>query len=326
MSVDVGYGYTKGLASGRAVSFPSVVRPAQTADIGVGARPRGYMVSVRRDGEADLYEVGELALVMGGRRSWETRAASRPDYAILALTAMRLAGAAGGVDLGVGLPLELYLSREEREALKARLTGLEGFVSVDDAPEAVIRVDRVRVFPQGAAAYSAAVAGEPALVRGTVGVVDVGYRTTDYLVMVPRGEGAIPDRSRLGSVQVGVGEAFEAVAKAVGRERATMLSSAAVERAVLTRTPLRLWGETVDLAAALQREYDRLGQEVAEHLRRVWEDALPDMAALLVCGGGGVALYPRLAELTPVARLVPEPVTANAAGYSVLLAQAEAVR
>jgi hypothetical protein len=55
-------------------------------------------------------------------------------------------------------------------------------------------------------------------------------------------------------------------------------------------------------------------------LQRVWEDVLPAMGALLVCGGGGQALYPQLARLTPSARVVAAPVTANAAGYASLMA------
>ena len=321
-SVDVGYGYTKAAAQdGRTLVFPSVVRAMTGPEPGFGQKLDGYRLSVQGSGgTAESFAVGELALVLGSQRTWETRAASRADYATLVLCALRLLGATGGVDLAVGLPMRFFLNREEREALASRLGGLGAMVAVDDLPSAAVRVERVRVFPQGAAAYTAAVGAEPALVRQMVGLVDVGYRTTDYLVMVPKGEGAIPDRELLGSVQIGVGSAYEAVARTLGQDRQVLLRAVDVERAAVTRKPLVVWGEEAAVGDALAREFGRIGDEVVSHLQRVWEDVLPAMGALLVCGGGGQALYSQLARLSPSARVVAAPVTANAAGYASLMA------
>jgi hypothetical protein len=77
------------------------------------------------------------------------------------------------VQLGVGLPLNWYGSQKDAFALAPALTG-----SVTVGSQALV-VEQVQVFPQAVGAL-VSIADSP--VTDVIGLVDIGYRTVDYLI------------------------------------------------------------------------------------------------------------------------------------------------
>lgn len=326
VGVDVGFGFTKAvLPDGRSVSFPSVAVPVpgrgELAGTVGGGQVR-HLVRVQRDGGGDgerLMLVGDAGLAAGGTRTWDA-GGDRRDYAVLVLTAAALLGAAGGaIDLAVGLPLSAFLQPDARRALRDRLQGVGAWVSMDGADAARVDVRGVRVYPQAAGAYFAAMMADPELAGQRVGVLDVGYRTTDYLMMIPTGAGGVmPDESRSGTVDAGIGQVYEAAGTMLSSRGATVTPEA-VEQAVRTGRALTVSGRPAeDLPIVLDVAAERVAGEVSDRLRRAWSRDLGLLDCLLVAGGGGQALYPHLQALTPVARLLDAPAMANARGFVAL--------
>ncbi|MGE5590177.1 MAG: hypothetical protein ACM3ZA_06115, partial [Bacillota bacterium] len=184
-----------------------------------------------------------------------------------------------------------------------------------------VQIGQVRVLPQGLGAYAAYAVSTPSdLAAGRpVGVVDVGYRTTDYLLLQPGTRGAVPDEARSGSIDAGIGQAYESVRAALQRETGLMIPAGVVEQALAGNGSLPIRGQEYPLHALFSEAARGVAGRITAELRRAWADRLDFLRAILLAGGGGAALAPYLA--LPAGRVVPDAVFANAQGFLVLAQQ-----
>ena len=321
LSVDVGYGYVKAVSpTGHRVSWPTTIRrrPAAAGYAALGEAD-GHRVRVLRPGETAQveYQVGEA-----GRRAWAADAADRAGYDVQVLAAARLLGA-GDVDLLLGLPLALWTQPPQRKALREALEGLDARVGVDRNPDAEVALRSVRVLPQGAGAFQWALRQDHTLAHRPVGLIDVGYRTTDYLVMRRGDAGLMPDESACGSADVGAGQVYERVRTALTDEFGVLIPEGAVEDAIAHYAgQMFLQGREVDAAVRVRDAMGVLAAEVTEEIRRAWGDRLPLLGAVLLSGGGGDAVAPFLSDLHPLIRPMPDAMWANALGFLAMVGTA----
>ncbi len=332
VSIDVGYGFTKALADngGRQV-FPSAVSLARgTGDLAaaLGGAAQRHRMSVQVGHELPQgYLVGSAALAAGATRSWAIDGSGRDDYPLLVLAALASVGAEGPVDLALGLPLSVYLSRDERRALRDRVTGLAARVSWDGHDARPVAVSSVKVLPQAAGAYySALVGADGARLAGQmVGIVDTGYHTTDYMLLSP-GEGglSVPDEARSGSLDAGMAQVIDAVRSYVSSQTGIPFvpPEGMVETTMRNGGHLTARGRSLDLRPAYGETLQSLAGRVATELQRAWGDHLDYLAALLVAGGGGAEIAPHLG--LPGVRVVGDAMYANAAGFLQMLGSASA--
>lgn len=321
-AVDVGFGYTKAVSEdGRSVSFPSAVLRESAGESALtqtfGPRESDHRVEIRTDPDAPptRYRIGQDALAMGGTRTWETSAAERADYGLLTLAALRLVGCVGPARVAVGVPLSLYQSKTSRESLRLRLQGTDAWVQADQAPPARITLEEVTVLPQAAGAFLAEVSQSPEIGRRLCGVVDVGFRTTDFLLLRPTKSGPVPEMALSGSLNQGVGELYDQVARTLGEQRAALLNSARIEHYAALGLPYILDGEEVPLERLLTAEGRNLAETIRTRVQRAWGEVWRDMGLVLVTGGGGARLWPHLEGMHPLARLTGDPAMANARGF-----------
>ncbi len=320
VAVDVGYGDLKAVAeSGARCTWQSTAqeRPDAAKRLGgvLGGSADGHLVSVGRQGVTTHYRVGG-----GGRRAWAATAAERAGYEVHVLTAVQLLGAEGQVDVVVGLPLALWFQPSQRQALADRLRGLSAQVTVDRRPAATVTIRSVRVLPQGAGAFQWALSRDPGLADRPTGLLDCGYRTTDYLLMRRADRGLAPDEAACGSVDAGVGVAYERVRQALGDESGVLVPEGAVEDALRHyRGRMFLCGQEVDVAPRVRDALRAVAGEIADELRRAWTDRLGTLGAVLLAGGGGEALAPHLRALHPLTGMVPDAAFSNALGFLSML-------
>lgn len=320
VAVDVGYGFTKVRAedTGRTVFASTLSRVTGTGDglRVVGAGRDGHVLNIlRTGGQSESWQVGSVS----GSRSWQTDASQREGYDVLLLAALALAGVEGELDVGVGVPVTLFLQKDQRRALRDRLLGLEAWVAVDGQDAHRVHVAGVKVWPQAAGAVVQAMREDPTLAERPLGLVDVGFRTTDFIVMRKMGGALTPDENLAGSVDLGIGMAYEAVRARIEREHGVLVPQSEVERAEAEYSG-RMWvrGIEVDAGGILREEVASIGSRIAAELRRAWGSTLDLLGAVLLAGGGATAMYRPLATLTPAARLVRDPLWANVEGYLVL--------
>lgn len=330
ISCDVGYGFTKVIAANnsRRTLYPSAVAPRRSSGelaAALGSTAPRHALDLHPDrGSPERYWIGQAALDAGASRAWETEASARAGYDVLVLAGAALTGAEGRIELAAGLPLAVWLrGKDERRALRERLEGLAGWVSVDGEPARRLEVARARVYPQALGAAVAALRGLEIGGDGTVCVVDVGYRTTDYLLLSIHGGLPTPDEERSGSIDLGIGRVYDAVRDAVAaRTGGFPPPEAVIERAVSGSGAVRFRGTEIDVRRPWESACMELAAEIEYHVRRVWSDAL-DWADVVVLAGGGAAPLSTHLSL-PSMTMVPDPQWANAVGFLALAQAAQA--
>lgn len=326
--VDVGYGFVKAVSStGARVLFPSVVarlfgdRRLELPGIAAG-EPR-YVVEVDFGGGGQRYAVGDYAVdCEGAVRAWHLDGqASHKNTRVLLYAACAVLGCGPGADLGIGLPLELYMDGRAAE-WRREFAGKTARVRVGSGPVREVSFSRVLVLPQAAGAFfSAALSGDglgKELLTQNVGIVDVGYRTTDLLLM-RRHPGMVvsrPDPRLSTTVDRGVSWVYQQVWMAVQSKLGRIVDELAVEAGFLYGGGVfRAGGEVFDLEGEAEEYRGQLAREIGDQVRRHWGGRLDQLDALLVAGGGGEYLYDHLQALLPGCRLLPDAAYSNAQGY-----------
>ena len=209
--IDIGYGWTKILSSaaGAPLVYPTVIGDPNRDLIVVDGAGAGLReVSLRRLAvrtEHGLHFIGELALAECDASTIRTAAqivdrVQDVDFAVLMSAALGLAlgpSRAGSLVVVTGLPLTVY--RHERASLQDRLTARHTLTFVDPASgetlrSSVVEVAATLVVPQPMGAFAATLLDEggavrePDLLKARVAVLDIGFGTTDLLVLRPGGD------------------------------------------------------------------------------------------------------------------------------------------
>lgn len=309
ISVDVGYGYVKAVnEKGQKIAFPSVVAPSFTKGIGnvLGGSKDDYSVVMwpfGKPNESSCYYVGDRAMTSGGAvRTWEENAAENTNITIFVLTALAILNDDSPVELAVGLPME-YFNKQNQE-IKEGLQNIDYSVNVEGGKGTRrVRVNSVFVFPQGAGAYYAACLNIDGTVKNldiinqAVGVIDIGYRTTDYLVMAKGKKGIAPREDLTGSLELGMNEAHQNVQKEIEKLVDKQVDLLKVEQAILWNEGKFVFkGQTYDLCEHINNSYEALSQRIASKIKIIWGDEIDHLSSIYIAGGGVVVLFDYLKE------------------------------
>lgn len=323
IAIDLGYGYTKAVSRyGPKVLFPSVVGRGferfSDQPLAREAKPQ-YEVRI---GE-QRYFVGELAQ----RECWDAVRAFDEDRArhfstpILLATAAALTAGEARISVSTGVPLELYKS--QKEDFKKAISSFDEYVEVTGfAPKRRLTFEEVRVYPEACGAFYSYILngnGEPSgegarLLEegGLVGVVDIGYKTTDFVLM---------DLSRLqpikpmsGTLNVGVSDLYRDVQIALQEETGDVLDNLKVEEAV-NRGTMWLRGKAYDVGRHLSAAKSVLSRTITDRLQSAWRDQTKYIRTVLLAGGGAAFLQDTLRLEDTSLCVLPEAQFANALGF-----------
>lgn len=276
IAVDLGFGYVKATNGERAVQFPSVVGPKRRLFESISEREPLERLT------CGDYFVGKLAIEQSATRRFNLSPELGETTRVLYKTALDLLDA-GECYVVTGLPLAWYW-QQKNDMRDLILTG---------------HVTGARIVPQPLGSAMDWLLDERGELRnevrdiaaGTVGIVDVGMHTADYLWL----KGAQPNRNYSRTTRSGVHVAYKAMADA-GLDMPLYEIDAAVQEG--------------DYKSAARSAFRNLAAQVADEARTFW----PKMPRLtIVTGGGGKAIYDYL-DL-PGAVLAKEPQTANVRGY-----------
>lgn len=347
VGIDLGYGYIKAVGPGGEFLFPALTarmaRSLGLADIFGGApgaeapasdkkRADGYRVELSGSVRG-RFAVGSLARLEGGAGSGvpfdEDRRGHEGTRVLLAVAAALASGGAGApLVVATGMPPG-YLDRPAgegktlREAEEEALRGFQVDVAFQNGPfpgVVPVRVAGARVFPQAAGGvfHALSVAGRSLGMVGTgeIGVVDVGYKTTDFLVLELETHNTAEGMS--GSLEVGTHLVANLVAEAFHAATGGELPQEFAEGVVASGNAQAWWrGRQVDLSQALAEAREAAATAVYEGLRGVWRGRMDTLRQILVMGGGGALLGPILSDRTEgFCRVMPEPQMANAKGFA----------
>ena len=299
LGVDVGFGFTKATDGRAEQAFKSLVGEAvviqYTESIVSSATklpPRHFEI-----GEDKVF-VGELAEQQSRGRGFTLDPGMFFDrYA----RTLALAAIAPYVKHGeparvvTGLPISFF--RRYRDSLTTLLQGRHPVNVVhagNEVEEKQIYIDRVRVIPQPFGSLFNLMLNEEGkiltqrFVTEKIGLIDIGFRTTDY---------AVADRTRYsergsGSSDAGMSMAYSAIARWLQEKSGVSVEVYRLYEAA-SRGTIKIKGVRYDIKSLVERAYTQLATRIAGEAARLWSDDW-DIDAIILTGGGGSTLPPYL--------------------------------
>lgn len=312
IGLDVGYSATKAVARGRRVTFPSVVGTPDKARFSLNGSGEDSIVLTM----PDHVQVGTGAVAQSRflNRREDRDWVQSDEWYNLALAAVTGLTAAKMAELQVvtGLPVAYF---SDRAVVSQRLVG-DHRAQREQRHMQTLRVTMCKVIPQPFGALLATCLDDRGrivdneLATGTVGVIDVGGKTTNLLSVNKLSE--ISHETE--SVSVGAWDAVRAMRFWFSEHCPNLdLRDHQVIEAIINRQ-VRYYGEPVDLAGPVAEILEPLAGEVLAAASQLWNGAAA-LDAVLVSGGGALLLGPYVQGHFKHARVVEEPVFANALGY-----------
>lgn len=313
---DVGFGHVKTVTAHGLDDFPAVVAPYEAEGFGLPAAfGSGKRSGLRYRGGA--YLVGEEALRWSSRRlvSLDRDWVGSEVYRVLVLTALHRAVPPSGAEIRLVTGLPVGDLDRHGEGVRSALVGHHKIERLPSGEPWEVTVAEIRVMPQPFGTLLALVLDEGGeirdrpLGRGRLGVIDIGFRTTDYLTV----DGLTTVSSRSFSRNTGMADVLLDVSRAIQSRYGLALDPHEVDEAVLRGT-ICLSGQEVRIQPMLDPLLEDHAKAIAGHATMLWGRGQA-LQAILVTGGGGQLLGSHLASLGPHLRVVPDARVQNAIGF-----------
>ncbi|MGB9812414.1 MAG: hypothetical protein ACPLVF_02080 [Thermovenabulum sp.] len=325
ISVDVGNGYTKAISEyGRKIIFPSVMAYVGEKKLDIG-KSLNYVLKITYNEKTEIVAIGEAAK-KDAKISYMTFNEERYNEEIgifLTLAGIYLTGGNDEeeVELGLGLPISIY--RTKKNDIIQTYNNLEAEVEGENMPKKKIKIKNVYVMPQGLSAiYSI---NEQIPTEGKMGIVDIGYYTTDYTLLECKPNELTPLRSYSDSLRVGISDAAELVAQKfaeITKQHSLDLSRA---QTIYEEGKVFYKGVEYDLTKHKEEARKKIANIIRGGIASKWEDELTYVKKLYLVGGGASELYNSMKEIIPQAELIHDPQFANAKGYLEYIKKAKAI-
>jgi actin-like ATPase involved in cell morphogenesis len=310
--IDIGYSAVKVKVAGKQVTFPSVVGTPDRARFSLNG-PADDIILDLPDGK---WLVGQGAIEQSrfAPRREDRAWISSDEYQRLMLAAFTELTAATSCDLVVvtGLPVAFY---GDKDQLQDAFRGTHR-ATREGRRSQVFRVSECRVIPQPFGALLSEALDERGriadnrLAQGTIGVIDVGGKTTNLLSVSRLTEIA----KETASVNVGAWDTMRAVRDYLAEVCPNLeIGDHRLMEATISRH-ISYYGETVNIAPFVDTVLKPMAEQVIAQATQLWNGGA-GLDAVLVAGGGALLLGERIGQHFPHARVVSDPVFANVDGY-----------
>jgi len=287
-----------------------------------------HIISLDDGGDDNLYEAGGQSYTVSDTLpSIDTRFA---DYGtsdinrVLVHHALIKAGLGGrNVRIVTGLPVaDFYVANKPNQEFIARKVAslADGKVANKNPDIHCARIIGNAVQPEAIAAFYDLLIGSDGKVNkeiqelireGSVGIIDIGGKTTDCAVVINQGRGIDPARS--GTSNIGALSLNKAVEQRLKDEyKLDQLSQVQVDKAVMTGS-FRVFGKDNDCSAIVDDEKGALASQIIVDTKRKMRDGA-DLEKVFFVGGGALLLRKQLEGLYPHAVFVENPQFSNARG------------
>jgi len=327
IAVDLGYGFVKGLnEEGEIILFPSVVGTAHSRELknlfgpSSGERLRNLHVHIREGDLEGEYFVGELAQQESRAKSYAFAANKiwhENSIVALATAAALLAGGKEEILLVTGLPFQFYKSQRCQFENFLKMFDAEVIFKGEQEVPFRVRFARAAVFPQAAGAVYQAVAEHPELKEypgSTIAVVDIGYKTTDYIA-VRIGIPLQTLEQLSGTIELGTSYLHRAFAERFFQKTGSQVDIAAAAHYVHSGGRFYYDGQEYDLGEFLASARREMAKIIKDELIACWGDSYRQFRALFLAGGGALELAEYFQREFPMALVVRESQLANVRGF-----------
>jgi plasmid segregation protein ParM len=311
IGLDIGYSATKAVAdAARRVSFPSAVGTPDKASFSLNGNASFILL------EPEHVQIGEAAIAQSRflQRREDRRWIESEEWYTLALAALSELTTATRAELRIvtGLPVAFY---GDKDRMRDRLLGLHRVQREERHSQRFDVVD-CRVIPQPFGALLAASLSDTgqivdqALAMGPTGVIDIGGKTTNLL--------SVSQLAEIGretaSVNAGAWDAVRALRGWLNENCPNLELRDHQVMDAITDREVWYYQDRIDLTDVVENTLAPLARKVLGEATQLWNGGA-GLRAILVTGGGALLLGPYIERHFQHARVVAEPVFANALGY-----------
>jgi len=289
--VDIGYGFTKVAGVDRISRvMPSIVGSNEELSYRSDLGDRIKITPLILNGHS--YLVGEAAKRISRHRYriFDSTWAESPYYLLLfvsALMAMRIEKLPeDSAAVVTGLPVSHYT--QERVKQIQELLGQADKVRTLSG-EASMKIEKVKVIPQPFGSYFDLVLNdegklkEPEKIRERVGIIDIGFQTTDLALATPQFVEASS-----GSLEVGVRSVADQLSRDLSKSHSITLDTTEAEE-VLRHGSMRIFGEIVDLSEMIEIRTREVAEVILSFAHSLWGRG--EKLDRLILSGGGANIF-----------------------------------
>jgi plasmid segregation protein ParM len=291
VSNDIGNGFVKSKSSSATAVFPSVIATEQGALSFDGFNSGDDFVI---EFESNRYAVGETAWKLGRMRTTAMdRSRVESDFyrILFAASLVAVVRKSGPLSVIISLPITWYSSRA---IMKKRLAG--EYVVYFNGKRFVYEIAEtdMRIVPEGFGTLAGLILDKDAplevkpLMRGRVGVVDIGTKTTDFILFDELE--LIPAKS--GGIDSALSDVWRSVREEIGKIYGRTLELHEVDRAI-TSGHFMQKGKQENIAALRDRALHALASAVAGEIVSLWSGG-NEVDAIVLTGGGAPLIRPYL--------------------------------
>lgn len=319
IGIDVGYGFVKSTDGEREFIFPSVVGLGQElryrSELSIRTRPLDN-IAITVDNKD--YFVGDLAIRQSeiASRSLDPNRAEDRNVKVLLLAGLNLYAQWENETFNVvtGLPTSYYAAYRDSWINNLRGSHVVKVRAGGQEKEKTLIIEKLRIVPQpfgtlyDRALNAAGAIEDEDLAALTVGVVDVGFKTTDF---------AVADQLEFidhlsGSTPVGLSNAYGLIAERLRQEFKIDKEQHELDR-IVERGEVRIAGKAYDISRTKREIFERVAHKIITELDSLWD--YRNLDVIFFTGGGAQALAEWLLPEFRNAILVDEPQVANARGF-----------
>lgn len=319
IGIDVGYGFVKSTDGEREFVFPSVVGLGQElryrSELSVRNRPLDNLALTVDNKD---YFVGDLAIRQSeiASRSLDPNRAEDRNVKVLMLAGLNLYTQWENETFNVvtGLPTSYFAAYRDAWVNNLRGSHVLKFKVNGQEKEKTITIDKLKVVPQplgtlyDRALNQAGAIQDEDLASLSVGVVDVGFKTTDF---------AVADQLEFidhlsGSTPIGLSNAYGLISERLRSEFKIDKEQHELDR-IVERGEVRIAGKAYDISRIKREVFERIALKIITELDSLWD--YRNLDVIFFTGGGAQALAEWLLPEFRNAILADSPQVANTRGF-----------
>lgn len=308
--IDVGFGFTKAVSeSGKQVIFPSAVAKIFMTDIGL--KPTSdYFVTYMNQ----TYAVGKAATqCLITETSFSEDRFATEFSKLLVLTAFVALESDREVELGLGLPLMLYSKLKDR--VKNYFEFAEEIIIDKDSTAHSFHITRCEVFPQGVGALFSI---SSPVEDGIYCILDVGFRTTDIIVVEIKDKSINPLIEMCFTIDKGMSLAVERLGLMIERKYGVSYDTSLLFD-IHERSHISVRGRKIDIEPHKKEVFGAIADDIVQSISRRLQRGFDTFDGVLVAGGGAFNVASVLQKEFSNVQILDNAQFANAKGYLNLL-------
>lgn len=321
IGVDLGYGFVKVTDGKKDKIFPSVVGQARTLRyVTDETSEQSFIKNMDVIVDDREYFVGDLAnrqsdVVLFSLN--ENRMDENISNVLLVTSLALLAeGRSTNFNIVTGLPVGFFT--ETKQTITQRFKGRHNIIlrkNQQNEQEQTINVNEVKVLPQPFGAlfdlildYNGTLVDE-AMASSKVGIIDIGFRTTDYIVV-----DNLENIDRLGgSSNTAVSTAYFMIADMLKEEFKITKPIYQLDE-IVRSGEIRISGKTYNLEEIKKHAFSVVAEKLVTEINSVWTNKW-ELDMVFISGGGGMALAEHLLPHFENSMVVKEAQFANVYGF-----------